>query len=157
MCWFLIGFIFPVTIIQSTVYKRLGKRSHLIRLKGNPLPAGSLTAPTPSVYLHNLHLLNFSRVSLGLQSQHQLVAQFHLSKQAKRMTCSFQKSSLILRNAYETEVNTPFTQMLEANSSVSTTNSNHYSVDMTDFFWSIWKLLPVKKNLTSIIKLAQPF
>lgn len=46
------------------------------------------------------------------------------------MTCSFQKSSLILRNAYETEVNTPFTQMLEANSSVSTTNSNHYSVDM---------------------------
>lgn len=116
MCWFLIGFIFPATIIQSTVYKRLGKRSHLIRLKGNPLPAGSLTAPTPSVYLHNLHLLNFSRVSLGQQSQNQLVAQFHLSKQAKRMTCSFQKSSLILRNAYETEVNTPFTQMLEANS-----------------------------------------
>jgi len=71
------------------------------------------------------------------------------------MTCSFQKS--FLRNACETSVNITFTQMLEANCSVPTTNSNHYSVDMTDFFWSIWKLLPVTKNLTSIIKLAHPF
>jgi len=53
---FLIGFIFPTMIIQSTIYEGLGKRSHLISLKGNHLPAGNLAAPTYSIYLYNLHL-----------------------------------------------------------------------------------------------------
>lgn len=53
---FLIGLIFPAMIIQSPIYKELGKRSHLIRLKGNHLPAGNLAAPTSSIYLYNLHL-----------------------------------------------------------------------------------------------------
>lgn len=53
---FLIGFIFPAMIIQSTIYTGFGKRSHLIRLKGNHLPAGNLAALTSSIYLYNLHL-----------------------------------------------------------------------------------------------------
>lgn len=53
---FLIGFICPAMIIQSTVYQGLRKRSPLIRLKENHLPAGNLAASTSSIYLYNLHL-----------------------------------------------------------------------------------------------------
>lgn len=52
------------------MYKGFGKRSLLIQLKGNHLPAGNLATPT-SIHLYNLHLENtLSRILLKLQSPH---------------------------------------------------------------------------------------